>query len=85
LKAKCREAAAWCAAQGLNIAELGMRFALANPRIHCTLSGALTPDEVRANIASVGKEPDAEAVAAVQRIVASVNGQVWASGMAEYN
>lgn len=84
LKAKCREAAAWCASQGIDIAELGMRFAMANPRIHTTLTGAKTPEEVLKNLDSVGKAPDAAAVEQVQKILAPVRNQVWFAGRDEY-
>lgn len=85
LKDKCREAAEWCTKQGIDIAELGMQFALAHPRIHTTLSGALSVDEVRKNVACVGKAPNPQLVEAVRHILTPVFGQAWPAGRAEYN
>lgn len=85
LKAKCREAAEWCAARGVDIAELGMRFALSEPRIHSTLSGAVTAEEVERNVRTVGHAPDPELVAAIQNILSPVRDLTWPSGRPEYN
>lgn len=85
LKAKCREAADWCTSKGIDIAELGMQFVMANPRIHVTLTGAKTPEELQRNLNAIGRDPDPALVAEVQRIVAPVRNQVWASGRPEYN
>lgn len=85
LKARCREAADWCAARGVDIADLGMQFAMANPRIHATLTGAGSPEEVRRNAACVGQVPDPELLAGVQAILAPVRDQLWQTGRPEYN
>lgn len=85
LKAKCREAAEWCNRQGIDIAELGMQFALSNPRIHTTLSGALSETEVRKNVACVGKVPNPQLIEALRHILTPVYGHVWPAGRAEYN
>jgi aryl-alcohol dehydrogenase-like predicted oxidoreductase len=85
LKAKCREAAEWCAARGIDIAEVGMQFAMANPRIHSTLTGAATPEEVERNARCAGRAPDPEIVAQIQAILAPVRNQLWPTGRPEYN
>jgi aryl-alcohol dehydrogenase-like predicted oxidoreductase len=85
MKAKCRDAAAWCASRGIDIAELGMRFALSEPRIHSTLSGAVSPQEVEHNVRAAGEPPDPELVSAVQNILSPVRDLTWPSGRPEYN
>ncbi len=85
VKTKCREAAHWCVSRGVDIAELGMQFALANPRIHSTLSGAKNAGEVRRNVRCAGRPPDPEIVAEVQRILSPVRDRIWPSGRDEYN
>jgi len=85
LKHTCRLAADWCADHGIDIAELGVRFALANPRFHVTLVGVLSPAEIRRNVQSVGHAPDWDAVKAVQKILEPVFNEVWPSGRPEYN
>lgn len=85
LKAKCREAAEWCEARGVDISDLGMKFAMAEPRIHSTLTGAASPEELERNAACVGVAPDAELVREVQAILAPVRNERWVTGRPEYN
>lgn len=85
MKSACRKAAEWCASQGVDIAELGMRFAFAEPRVHSTLSGAIRPEEVERNARAVDQPPDPELVAAVQEILSPVRDLTWPSGRPEYN
>lgn len=85
LKAKCREAAEWCQINGIDIASLGMQFAMANPRIHTTLSGAVSVQEVRQNVACVGKQPDPQIIRTLRKILTPVYGEVWPAGRPEYN
>ncbi|MCC6344280.1 MAG: aldo/keto reductase [Bryobacterales bacterium] len=84
IKAACREASEYCASRGVNIAELGMRFAMANPRIHVTLTGARTAEEARRNARCVGVAADEEMVAAVRRILAPALDRTWTVGRPEY-
>jgi aryl-alcohol dehydrogenase-like predicted oxidoreductase len=85
MKQTCRAAVEWCTSRGVDIAELGLQFALANPRIHSTLTGACTVEEVVRNVRAVGQLPDPELVAGVQAVLAPVRDQIWCSGRAEYN
>lgn len=85
LKAACRRAVNYCKEQGVNIAQLGMQFAMANPRFHSTLTGAKSADEVLRNVRLVGQEPDAAVLAEVQSILAPVRDLTWTSGRPEYN
>lgn len=47
LKEACREAARICQAQGVDLSKLAMIFALANPRISCTILGMKDVHEVK--------------------------------------
>ena len=85
LKDACRRAVDFCNERGIDIAELGMQFAMANPRIHSTLTGARTADEVLRNVRIVGEEPDPTLLAEVQRILTPVRDITWPSGRPEYN
>jgi len=42
---------------GLPLAELGLRFVLSNPDVHCILTGARSPEEVKQNVAAIDKGP----------------------------
>lgn len=85
LKTACRRAVDLCNDRGVDIAQLGMQFAMANPRIHSTLTGAKTAEEVLRNVRIVGQEPDPGVLAEVQRILAPVRDLTWPSGRPEYN
>lgn len=85
LKTACRRAVDYCKEQGVNIAQLGMQFAMANPRFHSTLTGAKSADEVLRNVRLVVEEPDAAVLAEVQSILAPVRDLTWTSGRPEYN
>lgn len=85
IKAACRQAAAWCQAHGIDIAQLGMQFALSNPRIHTNLTGAKSEEEVRRNVQAVGRQPDPDVMAQIERILEPVRDQSWPSGRPEYN
>jgi L-galactose dehydrogenase len=85
LKAACRLAVDYCNERGIDIAQLGMQFCMANPRFHSTLTGAKTAEEVLRNVRIVGQEPDPAVLAAVQQILAPVRDLTWPSGRPEYN
>jgi aryl-alcohol dehydrogenase-like predicted oxidoreductase len=52
VKAACAAAAEHCAAQGVDISSLALKFALRNPDIATTLVGMASVGVVRANVAS---------------------------------
>ena len=47
IKVACLKAAEHCRSKGADIAELGLQFALANPKIHTTLMGTANPENVK--------------------------------------
>ena len=83
IKAACRRAANFCAAQNLDIAQLALQFALANSDIATTLVGTASPETVRQNIAWIEQPLDQEVLAHVQNILAPVRDKVWPSGPPE--
>ncbi len=56
VKAAARQAAAHCAARGVDIAKLALQFSLANPDITTTIAGSANPDNIR-NWAKWASEP----------------------------
>lgn len=85
LQEACARAAASCHEQGVNISRLALQFSLAEPRIATTLVGMGSVQQVRDNVACVGTPPDAELLAEVQSLLASVHNLIWASGRPENN
>src|SRR6187549_228409 len=47
VKAAARQAAAHCAARGVDIAKLALQFSLANPDIATTIAGSANPENIR--------------------------------------
>jgi aryl-alcohol dehydrogenase-like predicted oxidoreductase len=85
IKAACAQAAAYCAAQGVNIVQLAIQYALANRDIATTIVGSADPREMENNAAWADQPPDPALLAAVERILAPVHNQTWPSGREENN
>jgi L-galactose dehydrogenase len=83
LKDACRRAAEHCRSRGARLADLALRFALAEPGIATTLVGTASPQNLRQNVAAVGQEPDLELLTQVQAILAPVRDLSWPSGRPE--
>jgi L-galactose dehydrogenase len=85
VRAAAREAAAWCDAHGVDLADLALRFALAYDGVATTLVGMSRAAEVEQNVAASGAAPDPEALAAVRAILRLVLDRSWPSGRPENN
>ncbi|KAI8471857.1 MAG: L-galactose dehydrogenase [Monoraphidium minutum] len=95
VKAACAAAAELCAAQGLDIAALALKFSLGVPDVATTLVGMASVELVRANVESAlqalgaaapdaaGAAAEARALEEVRRILAPVEGVSWPSGLPE--
>ena len=81
LREKCAAAAALCAAQGADIADLALSFSLSHPQIATTLVGMGTADEVRRNLAAAETVPDPLLLAQVREILQPVRDVSWPSGV----
>ncbi|MDR3406853.1 MAG: aldo/keto reductase [Chthoniobacter sp.] len=85
VKAAARQAAAHCAAKGVDIAKLALQFSLAHPDITTTVSGSANPNNIR-NWAKWAAEPlDAELLREVQAIFAPVKNIGHREGLPENN
>jgi L-galactose dehydrogenase len=85
IRAACARAAAHCRSKGVDIAQLAMQFALANPNIQTTLVGTASPENIRKNVAWLETPLDQELLAEVQAILKPVLNQSWPSGRPENN
>jgi L-galactose dehydrogenase len=83
LKTTCATAAQRCHELGVSIADLALRFSLANPQIATTLVGMGDVATVRNNVAAVGQPPDPEALSVVREALAEVHGMEWNTGREE--
>ncbi len=85
VKAAARAAAAHCESKGVNIAQLALQFAIANPDITTTISGSANPNNIR-NWAKWAAEPlDRELLAQVLAIFAPVHNFGHTEGLPENN
>jgi L-galactose dehydrogenase len=75
-----RKAAELCRSRGADISRLGMQFALAQPRIPCTLTGAARKDELEANLRSIREPADPQLLADVLKVLEPVKDRTWPSG-----
>ncbi|MGB2966467.1 MAG: aldo/keto reductase, partial [Phycisphaerae bacterium] len=58
---------------GMSIAEMGLRFVIANPAVHTVLTGARSVGEVEENAAAVERGPlPADLIARINKIAAMV-------------
>jgi L-galactose dehydrogenase len=85
IKAACARAVAFCNEHGVDIAELAVQFALAEPGIATTLVGTASPENIRKNIAWASQKPDAALLHEVMQILQPVQNQLWPSGKPENN
>ena len=85
IKAACIKAAEHCRNKGTDISELGLQFALDNPRIHTTLMGTANPENVKKNIACVNQSPNTQLLSEILEILDPVRNKTWASGRLENN
>ncbi|WP_419874989.1 aldo/keto reductase [Candidatus Pristimantibacillus sp. PTI5] len=85
IRAACREAAAYCASKGEDIAKLAVQFATANERIPTTLVSTANPENISKNIEWTDEPINDELLAEVLAILAPIHNRSWESGREEYN
>ncbi|MBL8725460.1 MAG: aldo/keto reductase [Planctomycetes bacterium] len=83
LRQVCRSAAALCRSRGVELAELALSYTMTLPGIAATVSGAVSPQQLEANVRAAAAAPDPELLAAVQAVLAPNFGQTWPQGRAE--
>ncbi len=85
VKAACAQAAAHCRSRGVDIAQLALQFALADPRIATTFTGIADLDQLRKNVAWADAPLDMGLLAEVRALLAPIHNQTWPSGRPENN
>jgi L-galactose dehydrogenase len=83
LRAAAAAAADYCREQGVELAHLGLQFALANPEIATTLVGIADQATLTKNLAALESAPDPELLRNVQEILRPVHNLTWPSGRPE--
>jgi L-galactose dehydrogenase len=85
IRARYAEAAAFCQAQGVDIAQLAIQYSVAHPQVTTTLVSTASPAHVVANLAWIAQPIDTQMVAEVLRILAPVRNESWQTGRLENN
>ncbi len=85
VKAACAQAAAYCRAQGVDIARLAIQFSVANPDIPTTLVGTASPANLEKNVRWSEDPMDLGLLAEVQAILAPIHNRTWPTGRPENN
>lgn len=85
IKAACTAAAAYCRAQGVDIAQLAVQFSVANPDIPTTLVGTASRANLAKNVRWLEEPMDLRLLAEVQAILAPIHNKTWPTGRPENN
>jgi L-galactose dehydrogenase len=85
IKAVCAEAVAFCAAQGVDIAQLALQYAVAQAGVASTLASASSIAEIEKNVIALESPLDEALVARVQAILAPIRDVSWQTGRPENN
>ncbi len=85
VKNAARQAAAYCASKGVDIAQLALQFSVSHPDIATTVAGSANPENIRKWAAWIEKPIDAELLQDVQRIFAPVKDLGHTEGLPENN
>jgi L-galactose dehydrogenase len=80
VKEAARRAVDICRRHGADLATLGMQFALAEPRIACTLTGTARVSELEANLRALSAPVDPAVREEVDAALAAVQRRGWPSG-----
>ncbi|HSM78490.1 MAG TPA: aldo/keto reductase [Bryobacteraceae bacterium] len=83
LRAACAQAAELCRARGSSLPRVALQFSLAQERIHTTVAGSASADEIRRNVEWMEQLADQALLAEVQAILAPVLNRTWATGRPE--
>lgn len=80
LKEAARRAVDVCRRHGVDLATLGIQFAVQQPRIACTLTGTARTAELERNLRALTEPVDPAVLAEVRATLADVQGIGWPSG-----
>jgi len=85
IRRACAEASAWVRDRGGDIAQLAIRFSVANPRIHTTCLGSANPENVKKAARWMEEPLNQEWLDGVQKILAPIRDKAWIVGRPENN
>ncbi len=80
VKAVGRRVVELCRAQGADVVDVALRYALALPGVACTLVGMKAAEEVAPNVSALGRPVPAELLDRLEALIAPVRDRTWPSG-----
>jgi L-galactose dehydrogenase len=83
VKQAAATAAALCASQGVDLAEVALRFSLAQPALASTLVGTASLENLRRNVAWAQASGPIPLLAEVQALLAPIHNVTWPTGRPE--
>lgn len=83
MRAAASAALAYCREQRIDLAQLGLQFAFANPSITTTLVGIADQGTLAKNLTALESAPDPELLRNVQEILRPIHNLSWPSGRPE--
>jgi len=85
VRAVCRRVADYCAAQGVDIAQLALQYSLAHPDLATCIVGSANPDNVRKWASWADQPIDAKLLAEVLEILKPIHNWFYIEGRPENN
>jgi L-galactose dehydrogenase len=83
IRQTCAKAAAFCRGQGVDIAQLAIRFSVSNPALASTLVSTADPRHMEKNVRWAEAPLDRSLLAQVLEILKPIHNQTWPSGRPE--
>jgi L-galactose dehydrogenase len=83
MKQTCAKAAAFCREQGVDIAQLAVRFSVSNPELPSTLVSTASPKHMEKNVRWAEGSIDRGLLDEVLEILKPIHNQTWPSGRPE--
>lgn len=83
IKVTCAKAATFCRDKGVDIEQLAVQFASANPKIHANFVGTADPDEIKRDVKWAESSLDQALLNQVQNVLRPVLNKTWQVGRPE--
>lgn len=85
VRATCRRAAEYCAARGVDIAQLALQFSIRHPLLATCIAGSASPERIAAWARWIESPLDQQLLAEVQEILRPIHNWHYTEGLPENN
>jgi L-galactose dehydrogenase len=77
IKATCAMAARLCRERNWDLAELALQFSLANARVHTTLVGMASREELKRNLRAAARPLQTDVIEQIKEVLSPIQGKSW--------